>query len=151
MHGRFQDNGVAVTFRNTERVIEALASGVALADRSHWGRLSVSGSDRLSLLHGQSTADMQALAPGTGCDTVFVTATGRCIDVATALVLSSSILLLVSPGMAPVLAARLQRVIFPADDAAVVDVSSRTRMLTLLGPQAEDVLKELAGVGAGRT
>lgn len=59
-----------MTFRNTERVIEALSHGVALVDRSHWGRLRVAGGDRLALLHNQSTADFKALKPGQGCDTV---------------------------------------------------------------------------------
>lgn len=39
-------------------------------DRSHWGRLRLSGEDRLAFLHGQTTNDIQALKPGTGCDTV---------------------------------------------------------------------------------
>lgn len=41
-----------------------------VVDRSHWGRLRLGGEDRLSFLHGQSTADVAALRPGTGCDTV---------------------------------------------------------------------------------
>lgn len=47
-----------------------MQSGVAIADRSTCGRIRVSGDDRLSFLHGQSTADINALKPGQGCDTV---------------------------------------------------------------------------------
>jgi hypothetical protein len=65
-----QVSGVAVTFNNTEKVVEALSHGVALVDRSHWGRLRVAGGDRLSLLHNQSTADFKQLKAGQGCDTV---------------------------------------------------------------------------------
>lgn len=46
-------------------------------NRSHWGRLRVSGDDKATFLHGQSTADITALLPGQGCDTVFVTAQAR--------------------------------------------------------------------------
>jgi hypothetical protein len=67
-----QASGVAVTFNNTEKVVEALSHGVALVDRSHWGRLRVAGGDRLSLLHNQSTADFKQLKAGQGCDTVSV-------------------------------------------------------------------------------
>jgi hypothetical protein len=67
-----QASGVAVTFNNTDRVLEALSHGVALVDRSHWGRVRVAGGDRLSLLHNQSTADFKQLKPGQGCDTVSV-------------------------------------------------------------------------------
>lgn len=47
-----------------------LAIAAVVADRSHWGRLRLSGEGRLAFLHGQSTADIQALQPGSGCDTV---------------------------------------------------------------------------------
>ncbi|WIA42885.1 hypothetical protein OEZ86_008804 [Tetradesmus obliquus] len=141
----FDAAGVAVTFNNTEKVVEALSHGVALVDRSHWGRLRVSGGDRLSLLHNQSTADFKQLKPGQGCDTVLVNAQARCLDLATALVLESSVMLLVSPTMRQPLLQRLDKFIFPADDVEVSDVSGRCGMLTILGPQADDVMQELAG------
>ncbi len=65
--------------------ISILTSGSSLdltrapvAGRSHWGRIRVSGDDRATFLHGQSTADITALSPGEGCDTVFVTAQVSC-------------------------------------------------------------------------
>lgn len=67
-----QDNGVAQTFANTAKVLEALSDGVVVVDRSHWGRLRIAGKDRLDLLHNQSTAAFKDLKPGTGCDTVSV-------------------------------------------------------------------------------
>lgn len=80
------------------------------------------------------------------CSQVFVTATARCLDLATALVLDSSVMLLTSPATKQQLLARLDKVIFPADDVTVTDVSDKCRMLTVMGPQADDVLKQLAGV-----
>jgi glycine cleavage system aminomethyltransferase T len=77
---------------------------------------------------------------------VFVTATARCLDLTTALVLENSVMLLTSPSMKQQLSARLNKVIFPADDVTVTDVSEKCRMLTVLGPQADDVLQQLAGV-----
>lgn len=77
---------------------------------------------------------------------VFVTATGRCLDLATALVLSSSVMLITSPSMRQPLLQRLDKYIFPADEVTVMDISNKCRMFTLMGPQADDVLKELAGV-----
>ncbi|KAF8057639.1 transferase [Scenedesmus sp. PABB004] len=141
----FDERGVAVSFNNTQRVLEALQHGAVLVDRSHWGRLRVAGRDRLSLLHNQSTADIKALAPGRGCDTVFVTRTARCLDLATALALESSVLLITSPELAGPLAARLEGLVFRGDDVSLTDVGPACRMLTLLGPQAGDVLRELAG------
>lgn len=107
---------MAVTFNNNEdAALEALQRGCALADRSHWGRLRLSGEGRAAFLHGQSTADVLALRPGQGCDTVFVTAQARTIDLATVLAQEAGLLLLVSPGMAATIAARLDKYIFPGD------------------------------------
>jgi folate-binding Fe-S cluster repair protein YgfZ len=77
---------------------------------------------------------------------VFVTATGRCLDLATALVQDSGVLLLVSPAMKQQLLERFDKYIFPADKVAVADISPRTKMFTLLGPGAAEVLQEVAGV-----
>ncbi|KAI8474828.1 MAG: hypothetical protein J3K34DRAFT_517910 [Monoraphidium minutum] len=141
----FNDDDIAESFNNTGKVLEALTDGVALVDRSHWGRIRVGGPDRAAFLQNQSTADFRALAPGQGCDTVFVTATARCLDLATALVGENQIMLIVSPSMREALMQRFDKFIFPADKVEVSDVSSRCRMFTLVGPKAGDILRELGG------
>lgn len=65
-----QDDGLASTFKNKAKAIQALETGVVLLDRSHWGRLRLAGNDRLNFLQNQSTADFRSLKPGQGCDTV---------------------------------------------------------------------------------
>ena len=80
----------------------------------------MSGEDRASFLHGQSTADIGALQPGQGCPTVFVTPQGRCVDVADCLVQPSGILCLVSPNMTGALMERLNKYIFFGDKASVM-------------------------------
>jgi folate-binding Fe-S cluster repair protein YgfZ len=77
---------------------------------------------------------------------VFVTATARCLDLATALLLENSVMLLTSPNMKQPLLERLDKYIFPADQVTITDVSDKCSMLTLMGPQADDVMTELAGV-----
>jgi folate-binding Fe-S cluster repair protein YgfZ len=76
--------------------IQAVKLGVAVYDRSHWGRIRVADADRLRFLHNQSTNDFQSLKPGSGCDTVIVTSTARTIDLVTGYVLDDAVLLLVS-------------------------------------------------------
>jgi hypothetical protein len=66
----FSSDGVAATFGNDSRALHAMEHGAALADRSHAGRLRLTGAGSLRFLHGQSTADLLALSPGQGCDTV---------------------------------------------------------------------------------
>lgn len=141
----FNDDGVAATFGKKRQALQALESGVVLMDQSHWGRLRVAGEDRIALLHNQSTADFKALRPGQGTDTVFVTSTARCLDLATALVLPSSVMLLLdSLEGKDAIRGRLDKYIFPADKVTVQDITSKTSQIALMGPEAAVVLKELS-------
>lgn len=49
---------------------EAWQFGVVLADRSHWGRLRLSGDDRLRFVHSQSTQALEDTPVGTARETV---------------------------------------------------------------------------------
>ncbi|KAG7670677.1 hypothetical protein Ndes2526B_g00461 [Nannochloris sp. 'desiccata'] len=140
----FDDEGIPTTFSNDGYALEAAEVGVALVDRSNWGRLRLSGPDRLSFLHSQSTADLANLAPGTGTDTVFVTAQGRTIDIASIYAQGSGTLAIVSPGMVTTIKERLEKYIFPDDQVAVTDITPKTVMFSLLGPESDAVMQELA-------
>ena len=59
-----------LSFGNDEEALRAVGSGVVVIDRSHGGRIRLTGDDRLAFLHGQSTADITSLEPGQGTDTV---------------------------------------------------------------------------------
>ena len=134
---------VPMSFGNDEAARTAAASGVVLCDRSHWGRLRVSGDDRLRFLHNQTTNELQSLVPGQGCDTVFVSSTGRTLDLATAYVEADSVLLLVSPGQATVLNDWMDRYIFFADKVTLADETDTTVAFTLLGPESYQLLSGL--------
>ncbi|HEY9890175.1 MAG TPA: hypothetical protein V6D02_17340, partial [Candidatus Obscuribacterales bacterium] len=137
------DLAVPLTFGNDGAARTAARTGVALCDRSHWGRLRIAGGDRLRFLHNQTTNDLQQLAAGQGCETVFVTATGRTLDLATAYVEADSVLLLVSPGQAAPLSDWMDRYIFFADQVTVTDETATTLALTLVGPASEPLLAKL--------
>ncbi|KAI3429808.1 hypothetical protein D9Q98_010121 [Chlorella vulgaris] len=139
----FDDDGVVVHYKNDSRALHALEFAAAVADRSHWGRLRLAGEERLTFLHGQSTADVKDLQPGSGCDTVFVTAQARTIDLATVYAQGSGALVVVSPGVKEALLQRFDKYIFPADKVSVQDISSKTCMFSLVGPQADQVLQRL--------
>jgi hypothetical protein len=112
----------------------------ALHDRTPWGRIKITGADRHRFLHNQTTNDFNSLQPGQGCDTVFVTSTGRTIDLATAYVTEDAILLLVSPGYNQRLIEWMDRFIFFADKVELEDITESTVAFSLLG---EGLLPEL--------
>jgi folate-binding protein YgfZ len=137
------DRPVPVHFGNGSQGLEAVKEGVALCDRSHWGRIQMSDSDRLNFLHNQSTNDFKTLKPGEGRDTVFVTSTARTIDLATAYVLEDSVLVIVSPDRRDYLLKWLDRYIFFGDHVKLADLTAQTAMFSLVGAGSGDLLKKL--------
>ncbi len=124
-------------------VIQTLETKVAVYNRSHWGRIKVSDSDRLRFLHNQSTNDFESLKPGEGCDTVFVTSTARTIDLASAYVTDDAVLLLVSPNRREYLMQWLDKYIFFADKVQLTDLTDETVTFSIIGSQSDAVVEKL--------
>ncbi|MBE7380128.1 MAG: folate-binding protein YgfZ [Leptolyngbya sp. SIO1E4] len=137
------DSAVPTTFGNDEAAWAAATDGVALCDRSHWGRLRISDADRLRFLHNQTTNQFEQLQPGQGCDTVFVTSTARTLDLVTAYAEDDTVLLLASPGQASVLSEWMDRYIFFSDKVRITDETAATVAFTLLGPDSAALLARL--------
>ncbi|NJO72812.1 MAG: folate-binding protein YgfZ [Leptolyngbyaceae cyanobacterium RM1_406_9] len=130
-------------FSNESAALQAVRAGVAVCDRSHWGRILISGADRIRFLHNQTTNDFNRLQPGQGCDTVFVTSTGRTVDLVTAYALEDAVLLLVSPNRRQHLMQWMDRFIFFADQVDLKDVTDSTAALSLLGTESDALLQKL--------
>lgn len=137
------DSTVPISFGNDSVAIQAVTTGVALCDRSHWGRLQLTDRDRKTFLHNQTTNNIQPLQPGAGCDTVFVTSTARTIDLATAYVLEESVLVVVSPNRRQYLMQWLDRYIFFGDQVKLQDISEQTAMFSLIGTGSNALLQHL--------
>ena len=134
---------VSLSFGNDAAAWREAREGVALCDRSHWGLLKLSGADCRRFLHNQTTNNINALAPGQGCDTVFLTSTGRTLDLATAYATEDGILLLVSPNRRNFLKEWIERFIFPLDQVELTDLSDEFAIFTLIGPESAALLKKL--------
>jgi len=140
------NSNVPVSFGNDSAAIVATQQGVALYDRSHWGLIQVTDSDRIRFLHNQSTNDFQRRKPGEGCDTVMVTSTARTIDLVTAYITEDAVLLLVSPSRRQYLMEWLDRYIFFADKVQLKDLSADYATFNLIGSESDALLDQL---GAG--
>ena len=120
-----------------------LLSGTSFCDRSNWGILQFTDSDRLRYLHNQSTNDFNSLQPGGGCQTVFVTSTARTLDLATAYVTEDAVLVIVSPNRSQQLFKWLDGFIFPFDKVKLQDVSEKYGLITLLGASSDATVSKL--------
>ena len=130
-------------FGNDTAALRAVREGVAICDRSHWGRIQVAGADRIRFLHNQSTNDFQKLKPGQSCETVFITSTARTIDLATAYIAEDATILLVSPNRRQKIMAWLDRYIFPADKVSIEDLTDSTGCFSAIGPGSTALLEQL--------
>ncbi|MCU0549484.1 MAG: folate-binding protein [Leptolyngbya sp. Prado105] len=117
--------------------------GAIFYDRSNWGRIEVSDTDRLNFLHNQSTNTFNLRKPGEGCDTVFVTSTARTIDLATAYILEDSVLLSVSPGLTEQVIKFLDRYIFFTDKVKLTDITPTTQTFSVMGSRSHDIVTAL--------
>lgn len=140
-----QVNGREVVRRYGDLLAEhtALTARVALLDLSLRDRICVVGSDRERLLNGQATNDVKALREGEGCYTAFTNAKGRMEADGFVYRLANEFLVDLEPGFGPPLAERFDRYIV-ADDVQVLDAGPHYGLLSVQGPLAAQVIRELA-------
>ncbi|AXY67901.1 folate-binding protein YgfZ [Thermosynechococcus sichuanensis E542] len=120
-------------------LLETVSTSGAVYDCSHWGRLRLTGGDRLKFLHNQSSNNCLVLQPGQGADTVFLTSTARTLDLATLLVHQEWVDLLVSPQRREFLLQWLDKYIFFGDDVQVSDRTAESYCYRVFGGVAERI------------
>ncbi|KAB2628401.1 dimethylglycine dehydrogenase [Pyrus ussuriensis x Pyrus communis] len=140
---KVSDDGIIETFDNDDQALDAADNGVAVVDLSHFGRIRVSGEDRIQFLHNQTTANFESLHQGQGCDTVLVTPTARTIDIAHAWIMKNAVLLVVSPVTSRSISDMLQKYIFFNDKVEIQDITKQTCFFVLVGPKSNQLMKEL--------
>ena len=120
----------------------ALRTAAGVIDLSFRGRLCLTGADRVRLLNGQVTNDVNTLATGSGCHAAFCSAKGRLIADAFIYALPQELLLDFEPGLTAPLVERLEHHIV-AEDVQVVDVAPHYGLFTVQGPRAVEVIGQL--------
>ncbi|PWA69089.1 glycine cleavage T-protein family [Artemisia annua] len=140
---KVSEDWVIETFNNDEEALDAAENGTVAVDLSHYGRIRVSGDDRIQFLHNQSTANFEALSEGRGCDTVFVTPTARTIDIAQAWIMKTAVTLVVSPSTSESISKMLNKYIFFADKVEIQDISDKTCLFAIVGPKSNQVMMDL--------
>ncbi|KAB2671731.1 MAG: aminomethyl transferase family protein [Verrucomicrobia bacterium] len=120
----------------------ALRESAAVFDLGFRGRFCLTGADRVRLLHGQVTNDVQGLKAGQGCYTAVVTNKGRMQCDAFVYALPQELLLDVEPGVSTAFRQRLEHHII-ADDVQVVDAAPYYGLLSVQGPRAAEAVAGL--------
>jgi len=112
---------------------DAARHRAAFLDRSHRGRIVVSGTERASYLQGLLTNDIVALTAGHGCYAAYLTAQGRMIADLDVYELGDVLLLAMTGGVKDAVMARLDQFIF-SEDVQLGDVTGTFAQIAIVGP-----------------
>jgi folate-binding protein YgfZ len=112
---------------------DAARHRTAFVDRSHLGRIVVSGTERASYLQGLLTNDIVALEAGHGCYAAYLTAQGRMIADLHVYELGDAMLLTMSGAVKDVVLAKLDQFIF-SEDVQLGDVTDAFAQVAVVGP-----------------
>jgi hypothetical protein len=107
-----------------------------------WGLIELRGDDRQRFLHNQSTNAIEGRSPGQWLETVFVTSTGRTLELATVYVQSESLWIQVSANQVDPLLAWMDRFIFPFDKVELKNLSAQYQAVIIGGEKAGKTLEE---------
>ena len=112
-------------------------------DVSDCPRLRISGDDAVEFLHGQTTADVKSMEVGTSVEASIVTPQGRMIDLVLLVRMEAGMLLVCSSGLGHVVKDHLEKHIFMNDKVEIQDISSKTNLFRVMGPNSNDILYTL--------
>ena len=138
----------AVSFGNPESEFQAAAGGIVVTDHSMFGRIEVTGKDRLDLLHRLSTNSLEGLPPGSTASTVFVSDKGRIIDRVIVSVREDSLLLITSPGSELFLTRWIEKYTI-TEDIRFRIITDDTVMISLIGPRMISTLSAVLNFPPG--
>jgi aminomethyltransferase len=137
-------DGIPLHFGDLNAEYHAALNAATLLDRSHEGRITLTGEDRFDLLQRISTNDVLNMKPGEGRPTIFLNANARILDRVVVFNQSeTTLLLLTEPGRGGAVASFLQRNIFFNDKVTLEDITSKTQMFALHGPIADEIVESV--------
>ena len=131
-------------FSSIEAEYSAARKDAGLIDRSHFGRIKMTGEDALDMLNRLSTNELMGLAAGSGLSTVLTTNKGRVVELLTVYCQGDELVLLTAPQNREKVPSWIDRFVF-GEEVEFQDVTESLAMLTLLGPRAVDIIAELTG------
>ena len=140
---RLAPDQIPLHYGDLSAEFESALTAAVLLDRSHEGRILLSGPDSLTLVNRMSTNDVAALAMNEGCATVFTNANARILFRATCFLRPEGLLLISEAGQGAGLAEFLRRNIFFGDQVSAKDISAATAQFAIHGPGAKDCIQAL--------
>jgi folate-binding protein YgfZ len=122
----------------------AVREAAGLFDRSHVGKIEVTGRDRVSFLQGMLTNDLKALKPGQGCPAALLDVHGKVQALMVAFVADDRLFLELPPGTAWKTLRLLDKFLI-TEKVHFADVTEAFACFSIQGPMAGRVLGNATG------
>lgn len=116
-----------------------------LLDRSHWGKLRVTGKDAVEFVNHYATQNLQALAPGQGVQTAVTTWKGTMLDHVFLYREDEGLFLLTHPGRSGAIRSALEKFRLNVD-VHFEDLTEQLGLAYLFGPLARAVAAKATGL-----
>jgi tRNA-modifying protein YgfZ len=144
-------DGIPLHFGDQAAEYRAALHDAVLMDRSHEGRLLLTGKDRLELIGRMSTNDTTRLNHGEGVPTIFTSPIGRIIDRVTVYHLGDETLVLTEPGRGEAVRGYIARNTFFNDEVHQTDLGPSHAAFALHGPRADEIVRVFSVEAADTT
>ncbi len=131
-------------FGDVEGEYRAVRQAVGAIDLSHRGLIQITGSHRQRFLQAMVSNDTEQLEPGQGCQATLLTNKGKLVADFVVYADTDAYWLDIEPGLAPVLIDALDFFII-ADDVTLADVTGEWGLISLQGPDADELLMLACG------
>ena len=128
----------------------ALKEGAAIGAIAQRAAIGLSGKDRAAFLQGLLTNDVQALTPGSGCYSAWLTPQGRMLTDLHIFESGDMMLVDVPAELAQTTLQRFEQFLF-SEDVQFADLSEALTTVWLHGPQAAAILEQVLMLDVGRT
>ena len=129
-------------YGNFEQEYRQLRAGSAIRDVSFFGKIKVTGRDRIRFMQGMLTNDVKALEPGNGMFAMFLDVKGHIQADMKVYAFPDHLLLVLQHYITEKLMAGLDRYIM-SEDVRLHDVTSNYGMVQILGPAADQFLRAI--------
>ena len=136
-------DSIPLEYGNQDAEFEAALKASILLDRSHEGRILLTGPDRFELVNRMSTNNLIGLKLYEGRPTLFTKANARILYRVMGYSLPQGLLVITEPGQGDALAHYLRRNIFFRDKVELRSMSSQTAHFAIHGLTADAVMANL--------
>ena len=131
-------------FGRIESEYQAVRQDVGLIDLSHRSLVQVTGADRQRFLHAMVSNDIETLEPGQGCHATLLTNKGKLVADFVVYADEDAYWIDLEPQLAQPLIEALDFYVI-ADDVSFRDETSEWGLLSLQGPQSEELVSLACG------